>query len=63
VDTVENLLVHTRVSFNSFETDLGLKTLTLNRLALVPIINPVWSKEVVHAVSLAGWPLLKSVPP
>ena len=41
---------------------LGKKALTLNKLALVPIMNPVWSKKVVHAVVLAGWPLVKCVP-
>jgi len=39
-----------------------MKKLTLNRLALVPRMNPVWSKKVVHAVSLSGLPSVKCVP-
>jgi hypothetical protein len=40
----------------------GIETLTLNKLALVPIMKPIWSKEVVHAVLLFGCPLVKCVP-
>jgi hypothetical protein len=36
--------------------------LTLNKLALVPIMNPVWSKLVTQAVLLSGRPLFKCVP-
>jgi hypothetical protein len=36
--------------------------LTLNKLALVPITKPIWSKDVVHAVLLSGCPLVKCVP-
>ena len=35
---------------------------TLNRLALLPIMKPAWSKAVTHAVLLSGWPFVRCVP-
>ena len=64
MNTVENLLMivypYSLTSRRRWET--RIKTLTLNKLALVPNMKPTWSKKVVHAVPLSGSPLVKCVP-
>lgn len=62
MDKVENLLMAIACNIKLPRRVTRIKRLTLNKLALVPITKPIWSKEVVHAVLLSGCPLFKCVP-